>query len=407
MRKLVVLVACAGLLAGAGCSGSSKLDENTWCAKVAEVECRWIYSCCNLGERLELTGLNAHEESEPTCREQLTAQCLDEWTVTLASIAADRLTFDNASATTCLDSMKTTASQCPAVMDQPDECKKLVTGLVGIDGECAYDDECAGQARCGRVGAGAAGRCYNKSGQDGLCQTTLDCQDGLFCFEGTTPQYVCVAIPTVGPNESCNGSTLVCGDGYYCDSETAKCAAQKASGETCYSGTQGQCQTGLVCEYSGHCGPGVSLGQTCSYSQLCGAGLYCDTMTTYQCATLKGNGATCNQSSECDPSLYCDTGTTHCVTRHASGDSCSNGSDSCQKLFACQPRGNCQPRGDVGSDCYSDDMCLVRLDCGTTNHVCEMKPIKLPAGSFCLDGTECESGKCTSNECIGYCTGEL
>jgi hypothetical protein len=408
MRNLVAVVACGAMLAGAGCTTSSRLDEKTWCAKIAEVECSWIYSCCNLGERLSLTGLNAHEESEPTCREQLTAQCLDDWNVPLASMAAGRMTFNNEQANSCLDNMKTTASQCPAVMEQPDDCKKIVGGLVGIDGECAYDEECAGQARCQRVTDGASGRCYDKSGQDGLCQTSLDCQDGLFCYQGTTTQYVCVALPTVGLNETCGTSGVVCDQGLYCDTETYKCAARLGSGQQCSSyGTQAQCADGLVCEYTSLCGSGLPVGQTCSYSQVCASGSYCDT-TTYKCTAVKGSGSTCYQASECDANSYCDTNTERCVARHNAGEGCSTAaSDSCQKMYACQPRGSCQPRGDVGSECYSDDMCLDRLDCNSTNHVCEMQPLKSPTGAFCLDGTDCESGKCESNECVGYCTGEI
>jgi hypothetical protein len=405
MRMLIALLVSGGLLAGAaGCTSSSRLDEQTWCANVAEVECRWIYSCCNLGERLAATGLNAHEESEPACREQLTASCLDEWAVPLASIAAGRLSFQIEPANTCLDTLRTTASQCPAVIDEADDCKQVVAGLVGMDGECAYDEECAGQSRCRRLGAGASGRCYDKSGQDGLCETTLDCQDGLFCYQGTMPQYVCVAIPTVGPGEACNGASLICDQGYFCDSGTDECVAQKASGESCTG--LNQCQEGLICEYGGRCGAGLGAGQACSYTQLCGAGLYCDTTgATDQCAARKTVGSTCMSAEECDASLYCDSGN-HCNPRKAPGDTCLTGNNSCQAWYACQPRGNCASRGDVGSECYSDDQCLERLRCNPDARVCEMEPIKLPAGSFCLQGTECESGQCVSGECIAYCIGE-
>jgi hypothetical protein len=405
MKTFFALVAVGGLLAAAGCTSSSKLDEETWCAKVAETECSWIYSCCNLGERLALTGLNAHEESEPTCREQLTAQCLDDWGVVLASVKAGRLSFDFEQADACLDGMKTTASQCPATMEEPDECEHVVAGLVGIDGECAYDSECAGQARCRRVGNGAAGRCYDKSGEGGLCESTLDCQDSFFCYQGSSPQYVCVALPTVGPGASCGG-TVACDQGYFCDPETDRCIARKASGETCSTSYPGMCQEGLVCEYSGRCGAGLGVNQTCSYSDVCGAGLYCDS-STYMCTALKGVGSTCYAATECDQNAYCDGNTDRCVARHASGESCATGYDSCQPLFGCAPRGNCQARGDVGSECYSDDMCLAKLDCSSTNRICEMRPLKLPTGSFCLEDTECESSQCVSNECIGFCTGEI
>jgi hypothetical protein len=405
MRKLIVLVACGGLLAGAaGCTKSSHLDEQTWCAKVAEVECRWIYSCCNLGERLDLTGLNAHEESEPTCREQLTATCLGEWAVPLSSIAASRMRFDTATANTCLDSMKTTASQCPTVIEKADECDHVVAGLVGPDGECAYDEECSGQARCHHVGAGAAGRCYDRAGQDGLCESSLDCQDGLFCYQGTMPQYVCVAVPTVGPNEMCNGSTLVCGQGYYCDSASDTCTAQKGSGESCTALTD--CQEGLICDTSNHCGAGLGVGQTCSYyDSACAVGLYCDTSTS-ACVSRKGSGATCNSSPECEASLYCDNND-RCSSRHPGGETCTTGSDSCLAWYSCLPRGTCTARGDVGSECYGDDQCLQRLDCSPDTRLCEMQPIKLKAGAFCLESTECESSKCSSNECVEFCTGEF
>jgi hypothetical protein len=376
----------------------------TWCAKVAEVECRWIYSCCNLGERLELTGLNAHEESEPTCREQLTAACLDEWAVPLASIAAGRMSFQIETADTCLDTMKTTASQCPTVMEETDDCKHVLSGLVGMDGECAYDEECSGQARCGRVGVGASGRCYDKAGQDGLCESSLDCQDGLFCYQGTMPQYVCVAIPTVGPGDPCNGFTLVCDQGYYCDSGSDTCEAQKASGESCSS--LDECQDGLICDGTNRCGAGLGVGQTCTYyDSECAANLYCD-QTTDMCAARKGSSATCNSSAECEASLYCDSNG-RCSSRRAPGDSCTSGNDSCQTWYACQPRGNCTVRGDVGSECYSDDQCLVRLDCNPDSRICEMEPLKLPAGSFCLESTQCESSVCSRNECIPFCTGEF
>jgi hypothetical protein len=405
MRELVVLVACGGILVGAaGCTGSSKLDETTWCARIAEVECRWIYSCCNVGERLDLTGLNAHEESESTCREQLTADCLSEWAVPLASMAAGRLRFEGDKAETCLDSVSSTAAECPTVMEEVDECDHVVSGLVGPDGECAYDEECSGQARCHAVGAGAAGRCYDKAGQDGLCESILDCQEGLFCYQGATTQYVCVAIPTVGPGETCNGATLACGPGYYCDNGFDTCEAQKAAGESCSS--PAECQEGLICDGNNRCAAGLGVGQACSYYETeCAANLYCDT-TTSMCAARKGSGATCYSSAECEASLYCDS-SDRCTPRRAGGESCSTGGESCQTGFGCFPRGTCTARGDVGSECYGDDQCLERLDCNPDTRVCEMEPLKLKTGAFCLQSSECESGRCASNECVAFCSGEL
>lgn len=406
MKTLVVLVACGGLLAAAGCTKSSKLDEATWCAKAAEVQCRWIYSCCNLGERLDLTGLNAHEESEATCREQLTAGCLDDWAVALASMTAGRLSFDFENANTCLEDMQTTASQCPAVMEAPDECEHVIAGLVGIDGECAYDAECAGQARCRHLGTGASGRCYDKVGQDGLCESSADCQEGLFCYQGAMTQYVCVAIPTVPAGEDCNGATLGCDAGYYCDPETDTCAARKGSGEDCNDGPE--CQEGLICDSSYQCGAGLGTGQDCSYGydNQCAASLYCDSMT-YQCTPRKAAGASCNSALECDAGSYCDAATDRCVARKPAGETCSTGTDSCQAATICLPRGKCAPRGDVGSECYSDDQCLERLDCSPVDRICEMQPLKLGVGAFCLENADCESSRCEANECIGFCTGEL
>jgi len=406
MRKLNVLVVWGGVVACvAGCTTSSRLDEQTWCEKVAEVQCGWIYSCCNIGERLKLVGLNAHEESEPACREQLAGSCLEGWAVSLASISVSRVQFDIEAATTCLDTMETNAAQCPSASEEPDECKHIVTGLVGIDGECAYDGECSGQARCRRVGNALSGRCYDKAGLDGLCEGSLDCQEGLFCYQGTLPQYVCVALPTVGPGQECNGSTMVCEQGYYCDSSTDVCVAQKAAGEQCDDISE--CQEGLICDTSGSCGAGLGSGQTCStYETECGVSLYCDS-STYECTPRKGSGATCSTyGNECEASLYCGTGGT-CTARRAPGEGCASGSNSCQAFYACLPRGNCKARGDVGSECYGDDQCLERLQCNPDGRVCEMQPLKSPAGSFCDEGTDCESGQCESGVCIAFCSGDV
>jgi hypothetical protein len=405
MRKLLVVAVCGGLLAGVGCGGKSRLDETTWCARAAEAECHWIYSCCNVGERLTLTGLNAHEESEPTCREKMTASCLDEWAVALASIAASRLRFDPETAQACIDATQTMASQCPTTVEKADECGHVVAGLVGTDGECAYDEECSGQARCRRATTGAAGRCYDRSGEGGLCETTVDCQKGLFCWEGTTPQYVCVAVVPVGLGETCNTTSLVCDQGTYCSSSSYRCVAQKASGESCTASEE--CQEGLVCDGTRQCGVGLGVGQACSYSQVCAVGLFCDTSgATDVCASRKGEGSTCYVSTECDASLYCDT-TDHCAPRIAPGSTCPLVNDSCQPSYVCEARGTCNARGGVGSECYGADQCLEQLLCNAESRACEATPPKLPAGSFCEDGAECESGTCSSGECLALCAGEL
>jgi len=238
---------------------------------------------------------------------------------------------------------------------------------------------------------------------DGLCESSWDCQEGLFCYQGTLPQYVCVALPTVGPAQPCNSSTMVCEQGYYCDSGTDQCEARKAAGEDCSD--IDECQEGLICESTGQCGAGLGSGQDCYYSNSCGVSLYCDS-TLGQCAPRKGAGTTCYSEGECEASLYCDIND-RCSARRAPGEGCSSGSDSCQQWYACLPRGNCKARGDVGSECYGDDQCLERLQCNPDGRICEMQPLKAPAGSFCDEGSDCESGQCESGVCIAFCTGEV
>jgi hypothetical protein len=397
------------LLAAVGCGGSS-LTEHTFCEKRAASTCRYIYSCCNAGERLAILegldqSLDASEESQTVCTKQYTASCLETMAVSFASLSVGRVAFDSTAASTCLKSIDDHVGTCPETVTVAKECDLVFTGTVDPDGECAYSGECTGEAFCQDNGA-SPGKCVAKLDQAGLCGSDLECKDGLYCLMSGTTQYYCVAEPTALAGASCTSGMTRCAAGYYCDSSSDKCTAQKPSGQTCSS--TDQCATGLVCN-SYTCGAGIAQGQQCYNSGSgsgCALGLYCDA-TQYQCLAAKAIGATCTSTAECQDTAYCDPTSSHCAARPSVGQQCGTmGGSACQTGLACLPRGSCTPQGTVGSLCASTTACQDTLICDPTSAKCATEPTKAPEGDFCNDATDCQSGHCDSGLCVAYCVGK-
>jgi hypothetical protein len=190
------------------------------------------------------------------------------------SIAAGRLTIDEAALASCAEHLRATYVGCDSVLTFDDtfagfaDCVGGIAGAVALGDACGFDEECAG-AGDGRV------RCLND-----VCSDVPIGQAGDPCIQTKGPRSTRPAPPdaTTGGGAECRRQ-----DGLYCHEESATayaCAPVLADGAPCEA--EEQCSATSYC--TGTCDPVRAPGGSCTSNSECGA-LYCnkDSLT---CASI-------------------------------------------------------------------------------------------------------------------------
>jgi hypothetical protein len=124
------------------------------------------------------------------------------------------------------------------------------------------------------------------------------CGDGLYCeFDTATCQ------PTAGAGGACFLDEE-CDDGLHC-ADDMKCQALPGAGQPCT--VYAQCAADLVCDADSVCQPYPKEGEPCDYE--CADGLICDGV----CKPPPGDGEPCGEFGACAEGNSCDDMTGLCT----------------------------------------------------------------------------------------------
>jgi len=226
-----------------------------------------------------------------------------------AALQYEAVSLDEGAVDACVAAFEKTLDGCdwvgPFAPGPPPPCQGLLKGLLSYGQKRRSTLECSGTLRCKGVGPTTPGHCSAPNGngeicggtvdtlatyvrqtdidkdhpecaagrcikhrcgppapENGECQVTLDCEDGLQCIGGGTPPKKpkkgehaapvrkCVRRPLPKEGEPCPGG--VCAGDLGC--VMSKCTARKATGATCANDFE--CRGGCV---QGKCGPRCDL----------------------------------------------------------------------------------------------------------------------------------------------------
>ena len=257
--------------------------------------------------------------------------------------------------------------------------------------QCGNDGECDGNGECRKVSPShvcAAGAC-SADGKSFIPTTTCSALGDAVCTTAA-PQdcegYPCEATGCAKP---CSKQSDCTNPGTYCDTTSAKCAAQKSDGSP--ASTKLECTSGIVAD-------GVCCNEECSGCKACTSALNGQAAgTTGQCLPAKANmpapHSACSANLPCGMDGACDgNGGCHYPTV---GTSCDTSSCSGSTLTpkACDSSHTCSPF--PGNTCPNSLVCASASACKT----------KCAADSDCIDGYYCASGgTCTAKQAGGTCT---
>jgi len=182
-----------------------------------------------------------------------------------ASIAAGRLSIDEAALASCAEHLRVTYVGCDSVLAFSEtfgsfpDCVDGIAGAVPLGETCAFDEECAGAGN-GRVA------CLND-----VCIDVPIGQAGDPCIQTKGPRTTrpAPADATTGGGAECRRQ-----DGLYCQGDSAgayTCAPVLSDGEPCDG--EEACSVASYC--NGTCVPVRAPGGTCASNSECGA-LYCN-----------------------------------------------------------------------------------------------------------------------------------
>lgn len=203
-------------------------------------------------------------------------------------------------------------------------------------------------------------------------------QPGVYRAEATEPEVRAVAYACSALQAECGPHIeTACCSGLFCSTDIlaygpGTCIAPQADGAFCAEDAHcagGHCIAN-VCR-SAECG---DAGTACADTFPCCDGLVCDLVgyTEGVCVPPFEDGRFCVDDAQCESG--------HCVDNVCGTPTCR----------------------DAGTECYDDfQACCSGLFClqapGTYGLAYCSAP--LPAGEYCLDPAQCESGACTDNVC--------
>jgi hypothetical protein len=248
----------------------------------------------------------------------------------------------------------------------PASCELTLLGTVELAGECAIDQECAGDAFCA-LGDSCPGQCTAQLAEDAQCADGDDdqCTDGLVCAAATD---TCAPL---GENaDDCGAGLPPCAPGLVCFDGGAGAACTTVAAlyfrqlnETCLPG-------------DGTCAAGVSA---CGDVELCEPGLVCESAESGGvCKPPTGvRGGECKRAvpNQCRLEQVCDAAAPgqvgQCVDRPGSGEPCIARSPRCAPDHVCV-EDTCLELLDNGEGCRFHEECRSRV-CG--GGVCESSAI--------------------------------
>ena len=199
--------------------GGASISPEAFAAVFGEAICMEVYRCCTEADRLSMGIL-----SQPSCS-GVSSTTFAAMGSLKDAVDENRAVFDGAKARACVNSLKTAACYGDAPFDNPKtastDCAAAIIGHVAIGGACKSAWDCTGTASC-LPGVGASdGKCVG-NGKDGDgCAVSSDCQHG-----------------------------------FYCGSNTRKCAPKKPDGADCYKNDEcagetcmgeSRCVTAKIC----------------------------------------------------------------------------------------------------------------------------------------------------------------
>jgi hypothetical protein len=182
----------------------------------------------------------------------------------------------------------------------PTDCGQFQTCVAGrcVEGaaeaaSCTQDSDC--QVDLGCVG----GVCAAPGAAGAACAADLHCRPGLFCAIAGDAG-ACTAGHGIGNPCSAKESSLACGYGSYCDSESGQlptCVAYGAVGDPCSEVDAAfgvpTCQAGLVCTDSGcEIAPSTGPCEKLIGVEACDVSNYCD--DTNLCQPFRPDGQACD-----------------------------------------------------------------------------------------------------------------
>jgi hypothetical protein len=226
---------------------------------------------------------------------------------TYALYASSDITFDAASALSCVTQIAAQARQCtfegPAAIDA---CNQIFTPTLAAGASCKNSTECAPK-----------GGAY--------CDTTLA---SPVCKLATTGDpFTGVAHGKSG--DPCFGSCKADQGGTVCGG-----LAQRPGDLVCWA------NDGFYCSADRLCVPTAGASGSCTLQQDCSVGLFCSANV---CAPQTASGPCTPGGSECSSASYCDSVSSHCLAKQAAGTSCSS-SPSCADGYCAAQTSTCASR---------------------------------------------------------------
>jgi len=281
------------------------------------------------------------------------------------SVEAGRVVFDAAEVAACTDDLA--AAGCDARSRRwPASCELMLLGTVADGGDCALDQDCAGDAFCDSALA-CPGTCTALLPEDALCTNSDDdqCRDGLVCARATG---TCVPLGTAA--DGCGSGMPPCKPGLVC--------ADLGAGAQCtnlavvyFRALDEACNPG-----AGNCDPGVVV---CGASaELCEPGLVCESVSSTSTDGIcrprtETPGGDCKRAvpNQCPVAQLCDVApgvAGSCTDRPHDGEPCLDRDPPCAPGHTCID-GTCYAQKDNAQVCVDDRQCYS----GTcnANGVCE------------------------------------
>jgi hypothetical protein len=283
------------------------------------------YVHCDHGSRCGQIGASERD----ACIRTAIANAAVHYAPVAAAVAAGRLTFDAASACTCLDHVL--ARDCANFGEDSyvAACDTMLRGAVAVGGSCDTFAQTGGPHECAGICMAGANSCT------GTCQAPAapsPCGSGAACANGQTCVNGHCSAGNAG--EACAGgyhSQIICKAPMVCNSTglSGTCGAAVASGGDCGPGPN-QCQHGLYCQLplqgAQSCVPRAAEGESCEdYQGNCQDGLYCKLANQNPpqgtCAKILDLGDPCDPNSPdgdihggCPADMYCPTDTMRCTS---------------------------------------------------------------------------------------------
>ncbi len=272
---------------GDGDTDPDPISPQTWPSLLADAVCTALEDC--MGPELLADAFRGRD-----CRNLRTGELQNGDLEFLSdSVAADRVTFVREQVDTCLSDVVSLGCQVESAR-LPVSCQLALIGNVALDGECAINEDCGGEAFCDKGETPTCPAfCAPRVGAGETCTSDDDgqCEDGLIC-SGTNEDDVgsCEALgeladPCGSGVGGCRPGLICLDDGIETTCETLDTIYFLEDGDDCELDVA-LCETGLVCESTGVgaegvCAPTVAEGEACKRADpnQCPFHQYCDADT--------------------------------------------------------------------------------------------------------------------------------